>query len=156
MQVSSIKCLIFQKTFSWAQHKEQNFACNNFARNICSTHSFTRARKGVFFNTKYLPKHQGVHDLLHLQYLSDASFFRLFTQQLLPVDYPSTEYNKREERKKSQRLCFIVNFMVNHLNNSQTRRTCPFNIFSMSEECKLFSQDKAWKQATIRCRCWWR
>jgi hypothetical protein len=37
--------------------------------------------KKVFsFNTKYLPKHQGVSccDLLHLQYLSDASLFLYF------------------------------------------------------------------------------
>lgn len=39
-----------------------------------------KVQKGVFFNTKYLPKHQGVSccDLLHQQYLSDASFFHLF------------------------------------------------------------------------------
>jgi hypothetical protein len=43
-----------------------------------------KVQKGVFFNTKYLPKHQGVSccDLLHLQYLSDASFFRFFTVQV--------------------------------------------------------------------------
>jgi hypothetical protein len=44
-----------------------------------------KVQKGVFFNTKYLPKHQGVSccDLLHLQYLSDASFSLLYCASLL-------------------------------------------------------------------------
>lgn len=104
--------------------------------------------KRCFFNTKYLPKHQGVSccDLLHLQYLSDVSLYPSLqpTNSSSWFHYPGTE-KKKEIQKESKVPALSLKLMqLHHLNNSQARKdaaqflTWPFNIFSMRKECKLF------------------
>lgn len=118
--------------------------------------------KRCFFNTKYLPKHQGVSccDLLHLQYLSDVSLY----PSLHPTNfsswfhYPGTEKKRREreantiKEKESKVPALSPELMqLHHLNNAQdSERRCntvltwPFNIFSMRKECKLFPTSNEW------------
>lgn len=108
--------------------KSQRFACTRRSPSKCIdiagpkrfilqfTVSQKKVYKRCFFNTKYLPKHQGVSccDLLHLQYLSDVSLY----PSLHPTNfsswfhYPGTEkkeerseYNKRKRVKGSS---FII------------------------------------------------
>lgn len=75
--------------------------------------------KRCFFNTKYLPKHQGVSccDLLHLQYLSDVSplsvssankFFQLIPLSRHRKKEPNRKRSEYNERKESKVSGFII------------------------------------------------
>lgn len=86
----NVKCLIFKRSSLSSRLNALNKMWISLAERIVQWRNMfylqflfwvhIKVQKGVFFNTKYLPKHQGVSccDLLHLQYLSDASFSFLY------------------------------------------------------------------------------